>query len=182
MEYNERLTPKRYKKASAEYSQINNVIIKLIFFLSVIIFIFYLLINIYLSYKLHITDSFNSLATMLTLGVVISLVFSVIFSYFLVAIASRSGEKTGELNGAFKNKFVKVGKEGIETTIEDGSSTFYPISRMREIYETNTFFIVKLNTASIIIFEKDKINHEQVNELRSILSSYIDKKIVFKNI
>ncbi|MBZ6008812.1 YcxB family protein [Leuconostoc gelidum subsp. aenigmaticum] len=118
---------------------------------------------------------------MLTFGVAISLVFSVMFSYSLVAIASRSGEKTGKLNGAFRNKVVKICKDGIETTIEDGSSAFYPKSRVRDIYETNTFFIVKLNTASIIIFEKNKMEHDQVNELRTILSSYLDKKMVVKN-
>lgn len=182
MEYHVQLTSERYKKASMEYNQINNVMIKLIVFLSIIIFIFYLIVNICISYILNITDSFNSLATMLTLGVVISVVFSVMFSYSLDAIATRSGEKTSKLNGAFRNKVVEVGKDGIETTIEDGSSSFYPKSRVRNIYETNTFFIVKLNTAIIIIFEKDKMNHDQVNEPRTILSSYLDKKMVVTNI
>jgi hypothetical protein len=43
MEYHVQLTSERYKKASMEYNQINNVMIKLIVFLSIVIFIFTLL-------------------------------------------------------------------------------------------------------------------------------------------
>lgn len=63
------------------------------------------------------------------------IVLFVIFFYSLVAIASSSGKKTGRLNGSFKNKVVKTCKDGIETTIEDGSSALYPKSRVRDIYE-----------------------------------------------
>ena len=182
MEYHTHLTPKSYKKAATPNADINNLRAKVTYFYMGLMFILFACLSANVLYGAHTFGFLDGWAVFLTISFVLAVIFGGLLGYLKFALSLRSAIKVGEANGAFDESLITLNDDGISKNISDGSSAYFAKSRITDVYETNEFFIVKLGKYSMMIFEKDNMLTDSISELRDILSSYIDHKILVKNI
>lgn len=147
-----------------------------------LMFILFACLSANVLYGAHTFGFLDGWAVFLTISFVLAVIFGGLLGYLKFALSLRSAIKVGEANGAFDESLITLNDDGISKNISDGSSVYFAKSRITDVYETNEFFIVKLGKYSMMIFEKDNMLTDSISELRDILSSYIDHKILVKNI
>lgn len=183
MEYHAKLTPESFKKAATQNADINHVRIKLILFCMIVIFIVYSVFDVFPLYKSQTINGFDVWMTTLMLGIIMSLIIGGLLGFMLFRLPLWSSTKVSAESGAFDSKIVKLEEQGIYVTSKDGGNSFFQKSRVYSVYETNNFFIVKVNKFSMVIFEKNRINPEGLSEIKRLLSLYLnEREIIIKNI